>query len=162
MQNAIMKTDFSPKWNAQLKNRFRGLWVTFEGTISRNLSPIGWGPKNGLIGTPPLTHSYSFLGWNLPGITMSLESLHNYFGIPVKNRKNYQKFSFSDNTINFFSTTKNSSVWHPKNGRFGDSETEPETPLGISNFFFSKFNLFLQFFRVKFTGNYYVIEIIIK
>ena len=43
-----------------------------------------------------LTYSYSFLGWNLPGITMSLESLHNYFGIPVKTRKNYKKFGFFD------------------------------------------------------------------
>ena len=41
-----------------------------------------------------LTYSYSFLGWNLPGITMSLESLHNYFGITVKSRKNDEKFGF--------------------------------------------------------------------
>ena len=32
--------------------------------------------------------------------------------------------------------------------------------LGIENLFFIKFNLFLQFFRVKFTGNYYVVGII--
>ena len=41
-----------------------------------------------------LTYSYSFLGWNLPGITMSSESLNNYFGITVKGRKNYEKFGF--------------------------------------------------------------------
>ena len=41
-----------------------------------------------------LTYSYSFLGWNLPGITMSLESLHNYFVITVKSRKNDKKFGF--------------------------------------------------------------------
>ena len=32
--------------------------------------------------------------------------------------------------------------------------------LGIDNFFSIKFNLVLQFFGVKFTGNYYVVEII--
>ena len=35
-----------------------------------------------------LTYSYSFLGWNLLGITMALESFHNYF----KSRKNVEKF----------------------------------------------------------------------
>ena len=39
-----------------------------------------------------LTYSYSFLGWNSPGITMSLDSLHNYYGITVKNRKNDETF----------------------------------------------------------------------
>ena len=43
-----------------------------------------------------LTYSYSLLGCNLPGITMSLESLHNYFGITVKSRKNDEKFGFFD------------------------------------------------------------------
>ena len=32
--------------------------------------------------------------------------------------------------------------------------------LKIENFFFSKFNLILDFFGVKFTGNYYVVRII--
>ena len=32
--------------------------------------------------------------------------------------------------------------------------------LGIENFFFIKFDLVLQFFRVKFSGNYYVVGII--
>ena len=31
---------------------------------------------------------------------------------------------------------------------------------GIENFFFSKFDLLLHFFGVKFTGNYYIVEII--
>ena len=43
-----------------------------------------------------LTYSYSLLGWNLPGITMSLESLHIYFGITVKSRKNDKEFGFFD------------------------------------------------------------------
>ena len=29
-----------------------------------------------------------FLGWNLPGITIVLQSFHIYFGITVKSRKN--------------------------------------------------------------------------
>ena len=36
------------------------------------------------------------------------------------------------------------------------------TLLKIENFFFSKFNLILDFFGVKFTGNYYVVGIIPK
>ena len=36
----------------------------------------------------------------------------------------------------------------------------PDPLLGIENFFFIKFNLVLYFFRVKFTGNYYVVAII--
>ena len=43
-----------------------------------------------------LTYSYSSLAWNLPRINMSSESLHNYFGITVKRRKNYEKFGFLD------------------------------------------------------------------
>ena len=43
-----------------------------------------------------LTYSYSFLWRNLPGIIMSLESLHNCFGITVKSRKNDEKFGFVD------------------------------------------------------------------
>ena len=39
-------------------------------------------------------NSYSFFGW--PGITMSVKSLHNYFGITVKSRKNHEKIGFSD------------------------------------------------------------------
>ena len=43
-----------------------------------------------------LTYSYNFLGWNSPGITMSLESLHNYFVITVKSRKNDEKIGLFD------------------------------------------------------------------
>ena len=43
-----------------------------------------------------LIYSYSFLGWNLPGITMSSVSLHNYFRITVKRRKTNEKFGFLD------------------------------------------------------------------
>ena len=39
-----------------------------------NLRPLS-GIKN--FFSQNLTYSYSFLGWNLPGITMSSESLHN-------------------------------------------------------------------------------------
>ena len=41
-----------------------------------------------------LTYLYSFIGWNLPGRTRSLESLRHYFGITVKSRKNDEKFGF--------------------------------------------------------------------
>ena len=47
-----------------------------------------------------------------------------------------------------------------ENGRFRDCETEPETPVGNGQFFFSKFNLLVQFFGVKFTGDYHVVGII--
>ena len=43
-----------------------------------------------------LTYSCTFLRWNLPRITMSLESFHNYFGDTVKSWKNDQKFDFFD------------------------------------------------------------------
>ena len=42
-----------------------------------------------------LTYSYRLLWWNLPGITMSLESLHNYFEITFKSRINGEKIDFS-------------------------------------------------------------------
>ena len=89
-----------------------------------------------------LTYSYSFLGWNLPAIAMSSESLHNYFGITVRSRKNNEKFGFfefwpwcrnndeiiatsrqspvnltpKNTTINFVfnKKKKKNSVWHPK------------------------------------------------
>ena len=41
-----------------------------------------------------LTYSYTFLGSNLPGITIPLESLHKYFGDTVKSRKNDKEFRF--------------------------------------------------------------------
>ena len=105
---------------------------------------------------------YSFLGWNLPRITMSLESLHNYFGIKVKKRWTIRffriltvipKYCWNDCNI-----TVISSKFHPKNtmmnflfnkkkkkfrptsetGIFRDFETEPETPVGNGQFFFLK------------------------
>ena len=57
-----------------------------------------WGPfrESIIFFSQNLTYSYSFLGWNSPGITMSLESLHNYFVITVESRKNDEKFGFSE------------------------------------------------------------------
>ena len=49
-----------------------------------------------IIFSQNLNYSYSFLGWYLPGITMSSDSLHNYFGITVKRRKNEEKIGFFD------------------------------------------------------------------
>ena len=126
-----------------------------------------------------LTYSYNFLGWNLPEITMSVESLDNYFGITVKSRKNDEKFGFVDfclwfrhnvgiiatvryspvnytpknSMINFFSTKKKNYAQHPKVGvfRFWGRTWNPFREWKI--FFFSKFNLLVQFFGVKFTGN---------
>ena len=114
-----------------------------------------------------LTYSYSYLGWNLPGITMSLESLNNYFVITVKSRKNDEKFGFFDcclwsrNNVGIIAILRSSPVnFTPKNDMinfllkkkkkipsdiskwsFSDFETEPETPFGYRQFFFSKFNL---------------------
>ena len=112
-----------------------------------------------------LTYSYSFLGWNLPGIAMSLESLDNYFVITVKSRKNDEKFDFDElrlwsrnnvgiiaklrwSPVNF--TPKNTTInffFHKKkkkfrptcqNGLFRDFETVPETPFGNRQLFFLK------------------------
>ena len=111
-----------------------------------------------------LTYSYSFLGWNLPEITMALNSLHNYFGITVKSRENDEKFGFfefwlwSRNNVEMIATSRWSPVNSPpkntminfffhkkkkfrptsENGRFRDFETEPETPFGNRKFFFLK------------------------
>ena len=92
---------------------------------------------------------------------MPLEPFHNYFGITVKNEKNHEKLVFSifdcdpeiimeclqqkisenftpkKTMINFFFTKKKKLyVRHLQNDRFGDFETEPETPFGTRNFFF--------------------------
>ena len=132
-----------------------------------------------------LTYSYTFFGWNLPGITMPLESLHNYFGITVKSTKTDKKISFFDfclwcrNNVGIIATLRWSSVnfttkntmnnffFHKKKipsdipkWWFSDFETEPETTFGNRNFFFSKFNLLVYFFGVKFTGNYRAVGII--
>ena len=72
----------------------------------------------------------------------------------------FGKFHPKKKMINFFFTKKKLSVRHFKNGRFGDFQTEPETPFGDRKFFFDEFNLVLHFFWVKFTGNYYVAGII--
>ena len=77
-----------------------------------------------------LTYSYRFVGWNLPGITMSLESLHNYFVITVKSRKNHEKLGFfefwlwSRNNVEMTATLR----WSPVNF----------TPKNTSQLFFSK------------------------
>ena len=110
-----------------------------------------------------LTYSYNFLGWNLPEITMSLESLDNYFGITVKSRKNDEKFGFVDvclwcrnnvgiittlwwspvnftakkTMINFFFHKKKIPSDIPK-WSFSEFETETETPFGNRKFCFSK------------------------
>ena len=102
-----------------------------------------WDPfrKSKIFFSQHFTYSYSLLGWNLPGITMALDSLHNYFGITVKSRKNDGKFGFfyfclwfwnndgiiatlrkspvnftpKNNIVNFFSTKKKKNyVRHPK------------------------------------------------
>ena len=77
-----------------------------------------WDPfrESWLFFSPNLTYSYSFLRWNLPGITMSLESLHNYFRITVKSRKNNEKFGFfefclwSRNNVRIVATLRKSPV----------------------------------------------------
>ena len=110
-----------------------------------------------------LTYSYSFLGWNLPGITMLLESFHNYFGIEVKSRKNDEKFGFfefwlwSRNNVEMIATLRHSPVnftpkntmvnffFHKKkkfrltsqNGRFPILRPNLRPLSGIENFFFS-------------------------
>ena len=78
-----------------------------------------WGPfrESKFLFSQNLTYSYSFLGWNLPGITMSLESLHYYFGITVKSRKNDEKIGFFDfclwsrNSVGIIATLR----WSPVN-----------------------------------------------
>ena len=114
-----------------------------------------------------LTYSYSFLGWNLPRITMSSESLHNCFGITVKSGKNDEKFGFCEfwpwcrnndemivtlrwSPVNF--TAKNTMInffFHKKKKipsdipkwSFSDFETEAEAPFGNRYFFFLKIQL---------------------
>ena len=46
-----------------------------------NLKPLLWIE---IVFSVNLTYSYSFFGWNLPGIIMSLESFHNYVADTVK------------------------------------------------------------------------------
>ena len=110
-----------------------------------------------------LIYSYSFLGWNLPGITMSSESLHNYFGITVKSRKNDEKIGFFDfclwwwNNVGIIATHGNLqwilpqkilwSALFPEKTKistdipkwtFSDFTTDSKTLFGNRNFFFLK------------------------
>ena len=78
-----------------------------------------------------LTYSYSFLGWNLPEITMSLESLHNYFVITVKSRQNDKKFGFFDFCLGFQNNDGIIATW-----RLSPVNFTPKNP--IVNFFFQK------------------------
>ena len=102
---------------------------------------------------------------------MSLESLHNYFGITVKSRKNDEKFGFFDfclssrNNVgipkNHNFTPKNRKInffYHKKKilsdiakWSFSDLEIEPETPFGSRKFFFLKISLT----RIVFWGEIY-------
>ena len=110
-----------------------------------------------------LTYKDSFLGGNLPGITMAYDSLHNYFGITVKSRKNNKKFGFFEfwlwcrNNIRiiyhydnlrwispqkrlrstFFPQKKKIPFYIPKLPS-SEFETEPETPFENGKFFFLK------------------------
>ena len=123
-----------------------------------------WGPfqESKIFFSQNLTYSYSFLGWNLPRISMSLDSLHNYYGITYKNRKNDETFGFlefwlwSRNDVEMIATLRESPVnFIAKNimvnfffqkkkkipsdipkWAFSDFETEPETPFGNRKFFF--------------------------
>ena len=86
-QRTLLSTFFSTK----KKNSVRHPKMVVSRFWDRNGDPF-WESKN--FFSQNLTYSYSFLGWNSPGITMSLESLHNYFVITVKSRKNYEKVGF--------------------------------------------------------------------
>ena len=123
--------------------------------------------KSKIVFSQNLTYSYSFLGWNSPGITMSLESLKNYFGITVKSRKNNEKFGFfefwlwSRNNVELLATSRSSPVnstpkntmiifffrkkkkFRPtsQNGRLSILRSNLRPLSEIENFFFSKFNL---------------------
>ena len=58
----------------------------------------------------------------------------------------FGKFHPKKTMINFFFTKeKKLSVRHLQNDRFGDFETDPETPFGNRKFFFNEFNLVLHF-----------------
>ena len=65
------------------------------------------------------------------------------------------------NTIfNFFFHKKKKFLPTSQNGRLSILRTNLGPLSGIENFFFSKFNLLVWFFGVKFAGNYHVAEII--
>ena len=75
------------------KNSVRHPKMFVFAILRPNLRPLS-GIENFFFSN--LTYSYSFSGWNLPGITMALDSLHHSFGIMVKSRKNNEKFDFSE------------------------------------------------------------------
>ena len=114
---------FSPKWIAQLKNRFRGLWVTFKGTILRNLSPIVWGPKNGLVGTPPLLLRISMISLT-PKESLKLHFLKFQIGCflthwpqndrQTNNRKGSPSGHFAVNLL------KKQPIWNSEKGHCSD------------------------------------------
>ena len=108
-----------------------------------------------------LTYSYRFSGWNFPGINMSLEWLHTYFGITVKSRKNDEKIGFFEfwlwsrhtvgiiailryspvnftrkkNIVNFFSTKKKKFRPTSQNGRLSILRSNLRPLSGIVNYF---------------------------
>ena len=144
------KKDYDQLFFHKKKNSVRHPKMVVFAILRPNLRPLS-GIESFFFSN--LTYSYSFLGWNLPGITMSLDSLHNYFVITVKSRKNDEKFGFSEfwlwsrnnvemiatlrqspvnfipkNTmVNFFSNKKKNFVRHPKMVvyRFWDRTWEP-------------------------------------
>ena len=139
-----------------------------------------WGPfrESKIFFSQNLTYSYSFLGWNLPGITMSLKSLHNYFGITVKSRKNDEKFGFfefwlwSRNNVEMIATLRESPVnfipkntmvnffFHKKkkfrltslNGRFPILRPNLRPLSGIENFFSQNLAYSYSFLRWNIPG----------
>ena len=85
------KTLWSPFFSRKKKNSVRHPKMVVYRFWDRTWDPFR---ESKIFFSQNLTYSYSFLVWNSPGITMSLESLHNYFGITVKSRKNDEKFGF--------------------------------------------------------------------
>ena len=83
------KTLWSPFFPRKKRNSVRHPKMVVYRFWDRSWDPFR---ESKIFFSQNLTYSSSFLGWNLPGITMSLESLHNYFGITVKSRKNDKKF----------------------------------------------------------------------
>ena len=128
------KFDYDPeimlKWlqhhgNLQWILPQKTLWSTFFSTKKKKFRPTSqngrfrfwdrnWDSfrESKIFFSQNLTYSYSFLGWNLPGIAMSLESLYNYFGITVKSRKSDEKFGFfefwlwSRNNVKMIATSR--------------------------------------------------------
>ena len=78
-----------------------------------------------------LTYSYRFLAWNLPGITMSTELLHNCFGIRSKVEKTMKNSVF----WNFDCDTEIMMKWLKHHGNL--QSISPRNTL-LSSFFFTK------------------------